>query len=143
MTVHELPLVNASLNLVATTFIVAGIVAIKNGRRRLHGGCMIGALVASAAFLTSYLIYHSTVGSVGSKDMATSIRTVYLVILIPHVVGAMINLPMIILTVVPVLRRNFEAHKRWARRTYPLWLYVSVSGVLVYLMRYVWFPLPS
>ncbi len=139
MTLEDLPLVNASLNFAATVLIVTGLVCIKRGQRRAHGGFMIAALVTSAAFLTCYLIYHFQVGSQGSAGMGP-MRPLYLFILIPHVILAIVNLPMIIMTVLPAIRRNFEKHKRWANRTYPIWLYVSVSGVVVYLMRYVWFP---
>ncbi len=139
MNVEDFPLLNASLNFAATLLIVAGLFCIKNGKRKAHGVLMAFALVVSAAFLTCYLIYHYQVGSKGSAGMGP-VRIVYLAIHIPHVILAIVNLPMIIMTVLPVLRRNFEKHKPWARRTYLIWLYVSVSGVVVYLMRYVWFP---
>jgi len=139
MTLDDFPWINATLNFAATVLIVAALICIHNGKRKAHGVLMGGALAVSAAFLTCYLIYHFQVGSKGSDDMGP-IRVLYLAILIPHVILAIVNLPMIIITVVAVLQRNWEKHKRWARRTYPIWLYVSVSGVVVYLMRYVWFP---
>lgn len=138
MEVTDLPSLNATLNSMSTVLLVAGWVAIKTGKKQAHIGFMAAALVVSAAFLTSYLIYHYYVGSFPFRGKGW-IRPVYFTILITHIFLAVVNLPMIIMTVVPALRRRFDRHKRMARWTLPVWLYVSVTGVLVYLMCYHWF----
>jgi putative membrane protein len=140
MKVHELPLLNASLNSVATLLIVAGLVAIKKDRKALHRVLMGSAIAVSAAFLTSYLIYHFNVAAVTKFTHSGWPRTIYYFILITHVPLAALTLPLLVLTIVPALKGRYEVHKRWARITAPVWLYVSVTGVLVYLMLYVWYP---
>ena len=100
---------------------------------------MTAALTVSAAFLASYLVYHYRVGSVKFTHEGL-VRAVYFFILVTHIVLAAVNLPMIILTVVPALRRRFDRHRKLARWTWPIWMYVSVTGVLVYAMLYHWFP---
>ena len=131
MNVHELPLLNASLNSVATLLIVAGLVAIKKDRKALHRVLMGSAIAVSAAFLTSYLIYHFNVAAVTKFTHSGWPRTVYYFILITHVPLAALTLPLLVLTIVPALKGRYEVHKRWARITAPVWLYVSVTGVLV------------
>ncbi|MEY4483228.1 MAG: hypothetical protein RL693_680, partial [Verrucomicrobiota bacterium] len=103
-----------------------------------HIAFMVLALITSAAFLTSYLIYHYKAGHIEFRGTGP-IRVVYLTMLFTHVVLAVANLPMIILTVIPALRSRFDRHKRIARWTLPIWLYVSITGVLVYLMCYHWY----
>lgn len=139
MTVQDLPVVNATLNAIATCFIVSGIILIKKGNKRAHALCMITALIISAAFLTCYLIYHYSYPTTKFTHEGWP-KIIYFIILFTHIPLAMLSLPMIILTVIPAIRRKFEKHKRFAKWTYPVWLYVSVTGVLVYLMLYVWFP---
>jgi putative membrane protein len=139
MTVQDLPVVNATLNAIATYFIVSGIIFIKRGNKQLHAFCMIHALIISTAFLTCYLIYHYSYPTTKFTHEGWP-KIIYFIILFTHIPLAMLSLPMIILTVIPAIRRKFEKHKRFARWTYPIWLYVSVTGVLVYLMLYVWFP---
>ncbi|MDA7605292.1 DUF420 domain-containing protein [Verrucomicrobiales bacterium] len=139
MTVQDLPVVNATLNAIATCFIVSGIILIKRGNKRAHALCMITALIISAAFLTCYLIYHYSYPTTKFTHQGWP-KIIYFIILFTHIPLAMLSLPMIILTVIPAIRRKFEKHKRFAKWTYPVWLYVSVTGVLVYLMLYVWFP---
>ncbi len=139
MTVQDLPAVNATLNAIATCFIVGGIIFIKSGNKRAHAACMITALIVSAAFLTCYLIYHYSYPTTKFTHEGW-IKIIYFIILFTHIPLAILSLPLIILTVIPAIRRKFEKHKRFARLTYPIWLYVSVTGVLVYLMLYVWFP---
>ena len=97
------------------------------------------ALIISAAFLTCYLIYHYSYPTTKFTHEGWP-KIIYFIILFTHIPLAMLSLPMIILTVIPAIRRKFEKHKRFAKWTYPVWLYVSVTGVLVYLMLYVWFP---
>ncbi|MEM1294169.1 MAG: DUF420 domain-containing protein [Verrucomicrobiota bacterium] len=140
MTTADLPALNAFLNATSTVLLITGLVCIKNGKRKAHGGLMISALVVSTIFLACYVVhklYHSTRPS---DHMEPLVRGIYLTILIPHIILAIVNLPMIITTVIPAIRQNFEIHKRRARRTYPIWLFVSITGVLVYFFQYVWFP---
>ena len=139
MELSDLPALNATLNSVAAVLLVAGLISIKTGRKRAHIACMISALVVSAAFLTSYLIYHYNFPTTRFSHSGLP-KVIYLLILFTHIPLAALNLPMVILTVIPALRKRFDRHRRIARWTYPIWLYVSVTGVLVYLMLYRWFP---
>lgn len=138
MEVYELPALNATLNAAAAVLLVSGWICIKFGKKGAHITLMSLALLVSAAFLTSYLVYHYHVGSVKFQGKGF-IRPVYFTILITHVLLAIANLPMIIMTVIPALQRKFDRHKRVARWTLPVWLYVSVTGVVVYLMCYHWY----
>jgi len=138
MQVTDLPHLNATLNSAATLLLACGWLCIKSRKVVAHIGFMIMALCVSAAFLTSYLIYHYHVGSVPFQGKGW-IRPVYFTMLISHIFLAIVNLPMIIMTVIPAFRRKFDKHKRIARWTFPVWMYVSVTGVLVYLMCYHWF----
>lgn len=139
MNVTDLPALNASLNTLSTIFIAVGWWMITHERKRAHIVCMVSALVTSAAFLGSYLVYHYYVGSIPFTERGWP-RLVYFPILISHVILAMAILPMVIMTVVPAVRGRFDKHRRIGKWTMPVWLYVSVTGVLVYLMLYVWFP---
>ena len=139
MTLQDLPLLNASLNALSTVFIVIGIASIKSDRKVLHISSMAAALVTSTAFLTSYLIYHAHHGGTRFTYPGWP-RMIYFPLLISHVILAVVIVPLIIMTVVPALRARYDRHRRVAAWTWPLWLYVSVTGVLVYLMLYVWFP---
>lgn len=137
------PFLNACMNALAALCLCAGLVAIKAERKRLHGALMIAAGLASAVFLAGYLYYHFVWQSeVGPRRFAGEgwLKTAYLALLLTHVVGAIVNLPMVIGTFVLAARRRWESHKRWAKRTFPLWLYVSVTGVLVYLALYRYQP---
>jgi uncharacterized membrane protein YozB (DUF420 family) len=135
MNVTDLPALNATLNAISFVFLVTGYVCIKRGQRQRHRNCMIGALIMSALFLTSYVIYHLQVGSVPFRKTGW-IRTVYFAVLIPHVILAAAIVPLILVTVSRALSRRFDQHRRIARWTLPLWLYVSITGVIVYLMLY-------
>jgi uncharacterized membrane protein YozB (DUF420 family) len=135
MTVTDLPALNASLNATSFVLLTTGWFLIRSGRRQAHKWCMISALAVSAMFLTSYVIYHLNVGSVPFQKTGW-IRTVYFAVLIPHVILAAAIVPMILITVSRALSNRFDKHKRIARWTLPLWLYVSVTGVIVYLMLY-------
>lgn len=142
----DLPAFNACMNATAAAFLVAGIVAIRRDRRRLHGGLMMAAAAASAVFLAGYLTYHFGVqAELGPTtfNRTGALKALYLVLLLTHVVGAIVNLPMVLTTLTLAAKRDWERHKRWARRTFPLWLYVSVTGVLVYLALYHWNPAPA
>ena len=135
MSVTDLPALNATLNGISFVFLVIGYVFIKRGQWQRHRACMIAALVMSALFLTSYVIYHLQVGSVPFRKTGW-IRTVYFAVLIPHVILAAAIVPLILITVSRALSRRFDKHRRIARWTLPLWLYVSITGVIVYLMLY-------
>ena len=135
MTVTDLPALNATLNAVSFVFLVIGYVFIRKGQWQKHRACMIGALIMSALFLTSYVIYHLQVGSVPFRGTGW-IRTVYFTVLIPHVILAAAIVPLVLITVSRGLSRRFDKHRRIARWTLPLWMYVSITGVIVYLMLY-------
>lgn len=135
MTIADLPALNASLNFAATLFLLAGYVFIKRGDRAKHRLAMIGALTMSAAFLTSYVIYHYHAGSVPFTQQGP-IRIVYFTILITHIILAMAIVPLVLMTVRYAFTNRFTQHRRIARWTWPLWMYVSVTGVIIYLMLY-------
>jgi uncharacterized membrane protein YozB (DUF420 family) len=135
MTVADLPAVNATLNAVAATLLVVGYLQIRRGRRRLHRGLMLGAVATSALFLLSYVVYHAQAGSRPFTGTGTA-RLVYFSILVPHVLLAAAVVPLAAITLVRGLRRRDVAHRRIARVTFPIWMFVSVTGVLVYLMLY-------
>jgi uncharacterized membrane protein YozB (DUF420 family) len=135
MSVTDLPALNATLNSIATVLLITGWIFIRRGERQKHRACMIGALVMSALFLTSYVIYHSQVGSVPFKGTGW-IRIVYFAVLIPHVILAAAIVPPVLITASRGLTAKYDKHRRIARWTLPLWLYVSVTGVIVYLMLY-------
>lgn len=135
MTVYDLPAVNATLNAMAAACLLAGYVFIRRGRRDAHRAAMIGALALSTAFLASYLVYHYHVGSRPFTGQG-AIRAVYFAVLITHVILAIVIVPMVLVTVSRALAARFDAHRRIARWTWPLWMYVSVTGVIVYVMLY-------
>jgi len=135
MSVTDLPALNAGLNSLAAVFLVAGYVFIRTRRIAAHRFAMLAALATSAAFLVSYLTYHAHVGSRPFTGTGP-IRVVYFAILISHVVLAIAIVPMALVTVSRALASRFDTHRRIARITWPLWMYVSVTGVIVYLMLY-------
>jgi uncharacterized membrane protein YozB (DUF420 family) len=135
MEIADLPALNASLNGLASVFLVIGYILIRSGRRDAHKRCMLMALTTSALFLTSYVIYHANAGSVPFPGVG-AIRVVYFAVLIPHVILAATILPLALVTAARGLRGDYDRHVRVARWTLPLWLYVSVTGVVVYLMLY-------
>jgi uncharacterized membrane protein YozB (DUF420 family) len=135
VSVTDLPALNASLNALATVFLIAGYVCIRQGRIAAHRACMVSALVTSVLFLTSYVIYHANVGSRPFTGTGV-VRTVYFAILISHVLLAIAIVPLVLVTVSRALAERFDAHRRIARITWPLWIYVSVTGVIVYAMLY-------
>ncbi|MDP1568685.1 MAG: DUF420 domain-containing protein [Vicinamibacterales bacterium] len=135
MTIADLPALNATLNAAATLFLIAGYVFIKRGDRVRHRLSMLGALTMSAAFLTSYLVYHYYAGSVPFEGQGP-IRVVYFTILITHIILAAAILPLVLVTVRYALTDRFRTHRRLARWTWPIWMYVSVTGVVIYLMLY-------
>ena len=134
---HILADVDATLNAIATVLIVAGLIAIKRGNESLHKKMMLSATAVSALFLVSYLTYHYTVGSVKYAGTGT-IRTVYFVLLISHIILAAVQVPLILLTLRAAFRGDRAKHRRLARITAPIWLYVSVTGVIIYAMLWHW-----
>jgi putative membrane protein len=135
MGVADLPALNAVLNATAAVLLVTGFVLIRRGRKRAHRGVMIAAFAVSCAFLASYLTYHAIAGTVYFRGTG-AIRAVYLSILATHTVLAAAVPPLAIATLARGLRGRFDRHRRLARWTLPLWLYVSVTGVVVYCMLY-------
>lgn len=130
-----LPTLNAMLNATATVLLLAGYRAIRRRDVETHRAFMISALVTSALFLASYLVYHYNAGSRPYTGTGP-LRAVYFFVLLTHVVLAVVNLPMVVATLVRALRGQFGRHRVIARWTLPLWLYVSVTGVVIYLMLY-------
>lgn len=128
-----MPAVNAALNATAATLLVLGLLAIRSGRRDLHKRLMVSAFAASAVFLIGYVIYHYAHGDTPYRGVGT-IRSVYFTILISHVLLSIVMLPMILTTFYLAARGRFATHKRLARWTLPTWLYVSVTGVVIYFM---------
>lgn len=135
LNIYFLPHLNAILNATSAVFLITGYVLIRGGNERAHKRSMIAALICSAAFLTSYVIYHLHAGSRPFTGTG-AIRGIYFAILITHVVLAAVILPLVLMTATRGLRSQFDRHVRIARWTLPLWLYVSVTGVIVYLMLY-------
>ena len=136
---HDLPALNAALNAVAATLLVTGHASIRRGLVSRHRACMTGALFVSALFLVSYVVYHAEVGSVRFTEEGWP-RLLYFSILATHVPLAATVVPLALLTLRRALRGEFDRHVRLARWTYPIWLYVSVTGVMVYLMLYHLWP---
>jgi uncharacterized membrane protein YozB (DUF420 family) len=135
MSVHDLPAVNATLNAISAILLLAGYVLIRSRRIDQHRRVMIAAFAVSTVFLVTYLVYHASVGSKRFPGQG-SIRTVYFIVLITHAVLAALVPPMAIITLVRGLRARYDRHARLARWTLPIWMYVSVTGVIVYLMLY-------
>jgi uncharacterized membrane protein YozB (DUF420 family) len=132
---NYLPTVNAALNAVAGTLLVVGYVLIRQGRIQQHRRVMLAAFTTSALFLVSYVIYHANAGSRPFPGQGP-IRVVYFAILISHVILAAAILPLALITLNYGLRARFDRHVPIARWTLPIWLYVSVTGVIVYVMLY-------
>jgi len=135
MTYRDLPTVNATLNALAAVLLVAGYILIRQGKREAHRKVMLAAFATSIVFLVCYLVYHFQVGSVRFQGTG-AIRTVYLSILLTHTVLAAAVPVLAILTLKRALAMKFDRHRKIARWTLPIWLYVSVTGVVVYWMLY-------
>jgi uncharacterized membrane protein YozB (DUF420 family) len=129
------PVIDASLNGASAVLLVTGHSYIKSGRMQAHKRVMIAALITSCLFLICYLYYHYHVGSVHFRGQGVW-RTVYFSILISHTILAAVIVPLVIITLSRALRERFDRHRAIARWTYPLWLYVSITGVVVYIMLY-------
>ena len=145
MTYTDLPLVNACLNATSAVLLVLGWRHIRAGRKEAHRNCMIAALCTSAAFLACYLYYHWKMQQVHGVAHTKFVdpawfRPIYLTILFTHLVGAFAIIPLVLMTVSRAVKERFEAHKAIARWTLPIWLYVSVTGVVIYLLLYRIYP---
>ncbi len=140
MTIHNLPAVNASLNGLSAIFLTAGFVFIRRKNKIAHRNCMIAAFVTSIFFLACYLTYHLTVRTVTHFRDPEWFRPIYLTILLTHTVLAVVIVPLILITLNRARLQRFELHKKIARWTWPLWMYVSVTGVVVYWLLYQIFP---
>lgn len=139
MSISDLPTLNAVLNSLSALQLALGYVFIRNKNIRAHRACMIGAFITSTIFLASYLIYHYYHGATRFPGQG-AVRLAYLSILLTHTILAVVIVPMIFITLARALRERFDQHRRVARWTLPLWLYVSVTGVVVYLMLYHLYP---
>jgi putative membrane protein len=135
MDVSFLPSLNAGLNATSAVFILAGYVFIRTGRREAHKRCMLVAVTTSTLFLISYVTYHYSAGATPFLGQGW-IRPVYFSILGTHTLLAIAVLPLVIITLVRALRERYTLHKQIARWTFPVWLYVSVTGVVIYWLLY-------
>jgi putative membrane protein len=135
VTIRDLPTLDAVLNTSSAILLASGWVLIRRRQRDAHRLAMLGALAASAAFLTSYLVYHSQVGSVRFAGRG-AVRAVYFAVLLSHTLLAVAIVPLVLITLSRALRGRFDRHRALARWTLPLWMWVSVSGVGVYWMLY-------
>jgi uncharacterized membrane protein YozB (DUF420 family) len=136
MSVYDLPAVNATLNGISAVLLAIGYVLIRRRRIQQHRRVMLAAFTVSCLFLVCYVIYHYNAGSKPFPGQGP-VRTVYFFILITHIVLAALVPPMAIVTLVRGLRERFDSHARLARWTLPIWLYVSVTGVVIYVMLYL------
>ena len=139
MTLSDLPALNAALNTLSTIFLTCGYIFIRQQRQVAHRNCMIGAVISSALFLTCYLIYHYNAGRTVFRDPAW-FRPIYLAILLTHTILAVVIVPMVLTTLYHATRRQFARHKKTARWTWPIWMYVSITGVIIYFLLYHIFP---
>lgn len=139
MSYHLLAPLNSVLNSIAAILLAAGFYAIRRRWVRAHRACMLGALAVSTIFLISYAVYHYEVGDVHFQGHGW-VRPVYFAILISHIALAAVIVPLVLITLTRALRGSFVRHRRIARWTWPIWIYVSITGVVVYLMCYQLFP---
>lgn len=141
MTVSDLPALNAGLNGLATILLTAGFILIKQGRMSAHRACMVSAFGVSAVFLVTYVLHKILVKGVhtpiGAEGM---VRTIYYVMLTSHIILAIVIVPLILITLRHAFAGRLIVHRAWARWTFPIWYYVSLTGVLVYMCLYQWFP---
>lgn len=145
MTLHDLPAINASLNALSAIFLATGYVFIRQGRKIAHRNCMITAFVTSIIFLGCYLTYHIGLAYYYHQPVTRFLepawfRPIYLAILGTHTLLAVVIVPLILITLSRAAKERFAAHKQIARWTLPLWFYVSVTGVVVYLLLYQIYP---
>ena len=146
--IQVLPGLNASLNGVSTVLLTLGFLFIKQGKQNAHRSMMVGAFCVSAVFLAGYVTHKALKGASGAEINTTFQgegiwRWIYYPMLVSHILLAMVILPLVLRTLYLAFRGRFENHRRWARWTFPLWYYVSITGVLVYFFLYHWFPAPA
>ena len=139
MSISDLPLINACLNGLSTVFLTTGYILIRQRKQTGHRNCMVSAFVTSVLFLACYLYYHAHAGRTRFVNPEW-FRNIYLVLLLTHTVLAVAIVPMILVTLWRAASGNFEKHKAIARWTFPAWLYVSVTGVVIYVLLYHKFP---
>ena len=135
VSVADLPMVNAALNCLSTVLLLLGYIRIRQRQRRQHQRFMVAAVITSALFLGSYLVYHANVGSV-AYPLQDWTRTLYLAILVPHIMLAALMVPFIVVALYHAARHQFDRHARLTRWVWPVWMFVSVSGVIIYWMLY-------
>jgi uncharacterized membrane protein YozB (DUF420 family) len=145
MSITDLPAVNGCLNGLSTVFLSLGYYFIRRRNKNAHRNCMVSAFITSTLFLACYLTYHGYLGYYlhrGPTRFTEPVwfRPIYLVILLTHTVLAVVIVPLVLLTLHRAVKQKFDLHKRIARWTWPLWMYVSVTGVLIYLLLYQIFP---
>jgi uncharacterized membrane protein YozB (DUF420 family) len=141
MTVHDIPALNATLNGLATVLITVGFILIKTGRKEAHRRVMTTAMAVSALFLVGYVTHKILIRGVHTPFGGTgALRTAYYVMLTSHILLAMSIAFLVPRTFLFAIRGNFERHKAWAKWTFPIWFYVSITGVLVYFSLYQWWP---
>ncbi|MDB6123867.1 MAG: putative rane protein [Pedosphaera sp.] len=144
MTLLDLPAVNGSLNALSAIFLTAGYVFIRRKNQDAHRNCMVAALITSTLFLACYITYHAYLAHLHRPVTKFAdpawFRPIYLTILLTHTLLAVIILPMVIITLVLAMKRRFESHRKIARWTWPIWMYVSVTGVVIYMLLYQIFP---
>jgi len=136
----DLPAVNACLNGLSAVFLMTGYVFIRRGNKIAHRNCMVSAFVTSTIFLVCYLTYHFSVKTITRFKEPGWFRPIYLTILLTHTVLAVVIVPLVLMTLHRAVKERFDLHKKIARWTWPLWMYVSVTGVVIYLLLYRIFP---
>ncbi len=134
-----IPHLQALLNITTVSLLIAGYYFIRNKNQTAHKSCMISAAIVSAVFMAVYLIYHAKVGNIPFAGQGI-IRPFYFIVLSSHVILAAVNIPLVIITLYYAMVGNFSAHPRFARRALPIWIYVSISGLLVYLLAFHLYP---
>jgi putative membrane protein len=139
MNLSDFPALNACLNGTSAVLLAVGFVFIKQGKKTAHRNCMIAALVTSTVFLACYLYYHAHAGTTKFVN-PPGFKPYYIALLLSHTVLAVVIVPLIFMTFLRAIRENYELHRKIARWTWPLWMYVSVTGVLVYLILYQIYP---
>ena len=139
MTFSDLPAVNAGLNGASAVLLISGFIFIRRKQQKSHAKCMIGAVICSILFLISYITYHAQAGTTYFRNPPW-FRPIYLTLLTTHMILAVAIVPMVIITLSRALRERFDRHKKIARWTWPIWMYVSITGVIVYLLLYKIYP---
>ena len=139
MSFADLPALNAGLNGASAVLLISGFIFIRRRQQASHAKCMVGAVICSVLFLISYITYHAHAGTTYFRNPPW-FRPIYLSLLTSHMILAVAIVPMVIITLTRALRERFDRHKRIARWTWPIWMYVSITGVIVYLLLYKIYP---